>query len=92
MKKDDAVLCETCFQKVESYIKFRSQLVILFERSNNIQVSDINLPSLKIMKVTENNASKTQISDTGLFIIIKIYTNIRIVEIIEFQNQKYSRR
>lgn len=64
LKKDDAVLCETCFQKVESYIKFRSQLVILFERSNNIQVSDINLPSLKIMKVTENNASKTQISDT----------------------------
>ncbi|XP_011264691.2 uncharacterized protein LOC105256473 [Camponotus floridanus] len=65
LKIDDAVLCETCFQKVESYIKFRSELVASFERCTNIQVPDINLPSSKNMKITENKTSKTQISDAG---------------------------
>lgn len=69
-KIDDAVLCKICFQKVESYIIFRSQLVTSFERANGTQVPDLISPNCKNKKFTET--SKTQISDTGLFIIIKI--------------------
>lgn len=62
-KVNNAVLCEICFEKVECYIKFRSQLVTLFERSNNTQVSNINLPNSTSMKVTET--LNTQTIDTG---------------------------
>ncbi|XP_072742689.1 uncharacterized protein [Anoplolepis gracilipes] len=70
MKIDDAALCEICFQKVESYVKFRSQLVAIFGRTNNTQVSDINLPSSKNVKITET--SKTQISDTDSKVLKEI--------------------
>ncbi|XP_050454946.1 uncharacterized protein LOC126853340 isoform X2 [Cataglyphis hispanica] len=63
-KIDNAVLCKICFQKVESYIIFRSQLVASFERANGTQVPDLISPNCKNMKFTET--SKTQISDTGL--------------------------
>ncbi|KMQ92605.1 hypothetical protein RF55_7383 [Lasius niger] len=62
-KINDAVLCEICFEKIECYIKFRSQLVTLFGRSNNTQVSDTNLPSSKSMKITET--LNTQATDIG---------------------------
>ncbi|KAM0726770.1 hypothetical protein ACS0PU_006931 [Formica fusca] len=73
-KIDDAVLCKMCFQKVDSYIKFRSQLIASFERASDTQVSDLILPSSKNMKITET--LKTQISDTGLEAFKEKITNM----------------
>lgn len=77
-KVNNAVLCEICFEKVECYIKFRSQLVTSFERSNNTQVSNINLSNSTSTKVTET--LNTQTTDTGLEVLkeVTIVNNILI--------------
>ncbi|XP_018047967.1 PREDICTED: uncharacterized protein LOC108686918 [Atta colombica] len=51
---DNAILCKICFYKVESYIKFRSQLVASFGKLN-IQISDCD--SLNLTSVDTNTNS-----------------------------------
>ncbi|XP_077258008.1 uncharacterized protein LOC143895075 [Temnothorax americanus] len=58
------ILCETCFHKVESYIKFRSQLVASFGRLNNAQILDLDSSSSENAEIT-NTSLLSEASDTG---------------------------
>ncbi|XP_018400922.1 PREDICTED: uncharacterized protein LOC108778291 [Cyphomyrmex costatus] len=60
---DNAILCDICFYKVESYIKFRSQLVASFGRLNNIQISDLDSSDLKNVDIT-NTSLFSKITNT----------------------------
>lgn len=61
---DNTILCETCFRKVESYMKFRSQLVASFGRLNNTQISDLDLSDLQNVDITHSSLISV-IANTG---------------------------
>ncbi|XP_071635169.1 uncharacterized protein [Temnothorax longispinosus] len=60
----NTILCETCFHKVESYIKFRSQLVASFGRLNNTQILDLDSSSSENAEIT-NTWLLSKASNTG---------------------------
>lgn len=75
LKTDNAILCKTCFHKVESYMKFRSQLIASFGRLNagiqsDTQISELVSSSLENADVTNSLISK--ISNTGSDVSEKI--------------------
>lgn len=53
---------------MESYIKFRSQLVALFGRLNNTQIPDLDSSGLENTDIM-NTSLVSKISNTGLFVI-----------------------
>ncbi|KAL0134749.1 hypothetical protein PUN28_001488 [Cardiocondyla obscurior] len=65
------ILCETCFHKVESYIKFRSQLINLFEKFDETQTLDPKPSGSENVDVT-NISLFSKISNTGSNILENI--------------------
>lgn len=61
----DAVLCETCFQKVESYIKLRSQLVTSLERLIN---NEHNFNGTSAVLRSTENVQTSSVVNTGYYI------------------------
>jgi len=63
---DKAILCKTCFRKVESYVRFRSHLVTLFKRMSDDFIPDLDLSSEENANITDTSLnSKVSICTTG---------------------------
>ncbi|XP_011643381.1 uncharacterized protein LOC105431105 isoform X2 [Pogonomyrmex barbatus] len=85
----DIILCQTCFHKVESYIKFRSRLIKIFETYNSIISNSSNLINSEI---SESDISKevTNINEENVSSNISNISNSYSLWNIETENDSYA--